>query len=104
MYTLVLATAVVFVTRHVKVVELHLSSVLLITWTTFAYRDIWPLATYTLTPEDSREGWLVWLKIGLLSFAAIVVPLFVPRKYIPFDPKVGLLTDYSEILVTRIHL
>ncbi|KAK7690650.1 hypothetical protein QCA50_005749 [Cerrena zonata] len=87
MYTLVLATAVVFVTRHVKVVELHLSSVLLITWTTFAYRDIWPLATYTLTPEDSREGWLVWLKIGLLSFAAIVVPLFVPRKYIPFDPK-----------------
>ncbi|KAF8265084.1 hypothetical protein EI94DRAFT_1736769, partial [Lactarius quietus] len=45
----------------------------------YAYRNIWPLL---LSPCA-----LLWVKIGLLAFAAIVVPLLVPRQYIPLNPK-----------------
>ena len=36
---------------------------------------------------DAREGVLLWVKIGLLALVAIVIPLLVPRQYIPIDPK-----------------
>jgi hypothetical protein len=61
---------------------------LLGTFSVYAYRNIWPLLTFTLSPADSYEGALLWVKIGLLAFAAIAVPLLVPRQYIPIDPKV----------------
>ncbi|PIL29368.1 ATP-binding cassette transporter [Ganoderma sinense ZZ0214-1] len=54
--------------------------VLLATWAVYAYRDIWPLATYDLTPIDGAEGNLLWAKIGLLTLAAIVLPLISPRR------------------------
>ena len=44
--------------------------------------------TFTLRPLDAREGTLVWIKIGLLAVAGIVLPLTSPRQYIPIDPKV----------------
>ncbi|KAI1790046.1 P-loop containing nucleoside triphosphate hydrolase protein [Ganoderma leucocontextum] len=54
--------------------------VLLAAWAVYAYRDIWPLATYDLTPIDGPEGSLLWVKIGLLTLAAIVLPLISPRQ------------------------
>lgn len=60
-------------------------------WSVYAYRDLWPLGTYTLRPLDETEGWLIWTKIGLLTFSAMLVPLLVPRQYIPVDPEVCLL-------------
>ena len=54
----------------------------------FAYRDLWPLATFTLTPLDGAEGPLIWVKVGLLTLIGVIIPLFVPRQYVPFDPKV----------------
>ncbi|KAI0317990.1 hypothetical protein OF83DRAFT_1118292 [Amylostereum chailletii] len=65
----------------------HLAILLLVIFSVYAYRDIWPLATYTLTPEDLREGPLLWAKVALLGFAAILVPLAVPRQYRPYNPK-----------------
>ncbi|KDR83050.1 hypothetical protein GALMADRAFT_866663 [Galerina marginata CBS 339.88] len=53
----------------------------------YIYRDIWPLATYTEHPKDTAHDEFLWYKIALLSFTAAVVPLFVPRRYIPVDPK-----------------
>lgn len=61
---------------------------LLVVWGVYAYRDVWPLLTYTLDPVDGSEGWLIWTKIGVLSYAAVVVPLLIPRQYIPVDPLV----------------
>lgn len=61
---------------------------LLVVWGVYAYRDVWPLLTYTLDPVDGSEGWLIWTKIGVLSYAAVVVPLLIPRQYIPVDPSV----------------
>ena len=52
------------------------------------YRDVWPYATVTLSPADAAEGPLVWVKLALLSIAAVVIPLTAPRKYEPINPKV----------------
>lgn len=66
----------------------HLTMVLLVIWGLYVYRDVWPLATFTLTPKDNAEGVLLWARIGLLTIASIVVPLCIPRPYIPINPEV----------------
>lgn len=71
-----------------NVVNTHLICVLLGTWVVYGYRDIYPLGTFTLEPLDLHEGWLMWTKLAILTFAAVIVPSFVPTQYIPFDPKV----------------
>lgn len=70
-----------------KVASFHLSSILLITFSVYAYRNIWPLLTFTLSPADGREGSLLWAKVSLLAVAGIIIPLVIPRQYVPVDPK-----------------
>jgi hypothetical protein len=43
------------------------------------------LGTFTLTPEDLSEGWFLLVKVGLLSVTGILIPLLVPRPYIPMS-------------------
>ncbi|KAJ3511583.1 hypothetical protein NLJ89_g4015 [Agrocybe chaxingu] len=62
--------------------------VLLSALSVYVYRDIWPLATYVQPPEDGPEGLTLWLKIVVLFTTAVIIPLFVPRRYVPVDPKV----------------
>lgn len=38
---------------------------------------------------DLSEGSLLWLKIGILTVSGALVPLLVPRKYSPVNPKVA---------------
>ncbi|KZT67587.1 P-loop containing nucleoside triphosphate hydrolase protein [Daedalea quercina L-15889] len=70
-----------------KLATRHLALVLAFTWAVFVYRDIWPLATFTLQPADSAEGGLLWAKFSVLTIAGVAVPLIVPRQYTPADPK-----------------
>lgn len=70
------------------IVTRHLAIVLLSVWAVYVYRDVWPFATTTLSPLDTSEGPLLWAKLADLTFAAVVVPLLIPRPYVPFDPKV----------------
>ncbi|KAH9951515.1 hypothetical protein B0H21DRAFT_775731 [Amylocystis lapponica] len=79
-----------------RLVTRHLAVLLLITWAVYVYRDLWPLATFTLTPVDTAEGPLFWTKFAILTFAAVVVPLLVPRQYIPVDPKEPLAVPAQE--------
>ncbi|EIM92492.1 uncharacterized protein STEHIDRAFT_127305 [Stereum hirsutum FP-91666 SS1] len=65
----------------------HLLVVLFATFLVLAYRNIWPLLTFTLQPADLRQGALLWAHLSLLAFAAVVIPLAVPRPYVPLDPK-----------------
>ena len=74
-------------TAYASVASYHLSSLLLGTFSVYAYRNIWPLLTYTLSPVDAYEGALLWIRIGLLAFAAVVIPPLVPRQYNPIDPE-----------------
>ena len=66
----------------------HLNTVLLTLFLVYGYRNLWPLATYTRTPSDG-EGVEVWIKMVCLILAAVILPMFAPRQYIPVDPEVG---------------
>lgn len=76
----------------------HLIVVLLATFLVLAYRNIWPLLTFTLQPADLRQGALLWAHLSLLAFAAVVIPLAVPRPYVPLDPKVRELSWSGSFL------
>jgi len=52
------------------------------------YRNIWPLAKYAEDPADTREGPLLWVRLGLLMITAMIIPLFSPRKYVPVNHEV----------------
>ncbi|VDB89909.1 unnamed protein product [Peniophora sp. CBMAI 1063] len=65
----------------------HLVLILLASFAVYAYRDLWPLMTYTLLPADRQEGVLLWIKVALVTFAGVLIPLTVPRAYIPLDPE-----------------
>ena len=62
--------------------------VLLSVFGVYLYRDIWPLATVTKEPEDLREGYMLWIKFSITTLTAVIIPLFIPRQYVPVDPKV----------------
>ena len=67
----------------------HNNFVLFIALAVYVYRDIWPLATYTENPVDRSEGTILWAKLVVLFTTAVIIPLVVPRQYIPVDPKVN---------------
>ncbi|KII93466.1 hypothetical protein PLICRDRAFT_35686 [Plicaturopsis crispa FD-325 SS-3] len=73
--------------RWSRVISSHLVTLLLVAWGVYFYRDIWPLATYTQTPVDIAEGRLLWAKSIILTIIAVVVPLFCPTQYIPYNAK-----------------
>ena len=66
-----------------SVASVHLTSVLLCAFAVYAIRDIWPLVTYTLKPIDLHEGVFLWIAIVLLGIAGVLVPLCIPRQYVP---------------------
>jgi hypothetical protein len=47
------------------------------------------------------EGNVLWLKIGLMFFTGIIIPLFIPRRYIPVDAKVGI--TLFDGLITQLN-
>jgi len=73
-----------------RVARWHLTVVLLVTTVVYAYRNVFPLLTYSLPIQDIAEGKLLWAKVAFLILTAIVLPLLSPREYIPADPKVGI--------------
>ncbi|KAI0633842.1 multidrug resistance-associated ABC transporter [Trametes polyzona] len=78
-YATVLAFIGVFAPRYDAVVSGHLSFVLLVTWAVYIYRDVVPLATNTLSPADAQEGILLWIKLSVLTIAAVIIPSVAPH-------------------------
>ncbi|KAJ6589849.1 P-loop containing nucleoside triphosphate hydrolase protein [Mycena vulgaris] len=70
-----------------KVAIKHLTTLLTATFGVYFYRDIFPLATFTLAPRDLSEGRLLWVKVVTLFTVSGIIPLAMPRQYIPVDPK-----------------
>ena len=66
----------------------HNNFILFVALVVYVYRDIWPLATYTENPVDRSEGALLWTKLVVLFTTAVIIPLVVPRQYVPVDLKV----------------
>lgn len=44
------------------------------------------MLTFTLSPADRHEGALLWAKVALISYSAVLLPLSQPREYVPLDP------------------
>ncbi|KAH8086646.1 hypothetical protein BXZ70DRAFT_549376 [Cristinia sonorae] len=65
----------------------HICFLLGAVWLTLVYRDFWPLATFTMKPLDTDGTPFIWVELAGLTFAALFIPLTVPRQYIPYDPK-----------------
>jgi hypothetical protein len=87
-YATLLAIATVSAKRRwSQIIVKHLNMLLIVTLFVYAYRDIFPLITYQRVPLDIAEGWILWAKSITLVIAAVIVPLFIPRQYIPVDPK-----------------
>ncbi|WWC87878.1 uncharacterized protein L201_002776 [Kwoniella dendrophila CBS 6074] len=63
----------------------HVDTLLFIGWCIYAYRDIWPLFTYNLSPSDLNNA-ITWSRVVILSVAAVLIPLLRPRTYVPADP------------------
>ena len=90
-YASFLAAASLVSSKWNRTLTRHCNFVLLTAFGVYFYRDVWPLATYTKKPLDTSEGRLLWAKFGVLTFSAVIIPLFIPRQYIPVDPKVRLI-------------
>ncbi|KAJ7141418.1 hypothetical protein C8R44DRAFT_763397 [Mycena epipterygia] len=73
--------------KWAKVAVKHLNTVLLCTFGVYVYRDVFPLATFELTPMDLSEGRILWVKVITLFVVSGIIPLVIPRQYIPVDPK-----------------
>jgi hypothetical protein len=87
--------------RISNITNFHLVSLLFGVWVVFAYRNVYPLATFTLKPVDLNEGWVMYFNLSVLTFAAIVIPLVIPAQYIPFDPKVCFTVKVTPPLISR---
>ena len=74
--------------KYSRIAASHLVIVLLVLFSAYAYRDLYPLLTFTQEPEDLREGRLLWIKVSILTIISIVLPLLCPTQYIPADPAV----------------
>ncbi|KAI0351013.1 multidrug resistance-associated ABC transporter [Trametes cingulata] len=79
-YATALSLASLIVPSRTSLLTSHVSAVLLLTWVVYASRDILPLATTTLRPLDADEGLLLWVKLAILTVAAVVIPVFIPRS------------------------
>lgn len=82
--------------KHAKLASMHLGFILFATLAVYLYRDIWPLCTFTLAPADINEGPFLWARVALLTVSAVFIPLFVPRQYVPVDPKVNTHLSFSR--------
>lgn len=52
----------------------------------YAYRDLYPLFTFTIYPADIPNA-ITWSRVAIITLAGVVIPLIRPRVYIPADPQ-----------------
>ncbi|PPQ81919.1 hypothetical protein CVT24_010441 [Panaeolus cyanescens] len=87
LYASILAFFAIGTGPLVSLMRKHVVVILLVVTGVYVYRDIIPWMTYTLQPMDSADGQLLYIRLVLLCISAIIVPLFIPRIYVPIDPK-----------------
>lgn len=79
--------------RIATVASIHLTLVATVMFLVYAYRDLWPLATFTLRPLDESQGVLLWAKVALSALAGLVIPLLEPYPYISAQSEVQFSSD-----------
>jgi hypothetical protein len=74
--------------RWSRLVTRHINAIMLTLFGVYVYRDLWPMATFSLNPKDVSEGPILIAKAIVLFITAVGVPLLIPRQYVAVDPKV----------------
>jgi len=83
-----LLTTAPFASRKLRTLMKTVANLLLLAlFAIFCYRDLWPLATFTLQPADGFSP-AIWTRGLFLALAAVFIPLATPRTYVPVDPSV----------------
>ena len=80
----------------------HLTFLLLVSLLVYVYRDVWPLLTFTLEPEDLGEGNVLWGKVAALAIAGGIIPVFAPRYHAEVVTKVAINVPEGN-LYTDLH-
>ncbi|KAF9013114.1 hypothetical protein BDQ17DRAFT_1321012 [Cyathus striatus] len=86
LYTSITSGISLFHNRWSTTVSHHTIFVLLVIFGVYAYRDLWPLVIVNGIPQDIAEGPFLWAKLIVVTIAAVLIPLFIPRRYVPLDP------------------
>ncbi|KAJ7491024.1 P-loop containing nucleoside triphosphate hydrolase protein [Mycena latifolia] len=84
-YASALASISISGSRWGTIATRHLNTLLAVIFFTYLYRDLFPLATFDRPQQDIHEGWVLWAKLSILTAIGVLLPLFVPRAYIPLD-------------------
>uniref|UniRef100_A0A8H8CHL8 P-loop containing nucleoside triphosphate hydrolase protein n=1 Tax=Psilocybe cubensis TaxID=181762 RepID=A0A8H8CHL8_PSICU len=103
-YTSILAAGSLLFSTWSETLTKHNVLVLFSILGVYAYRDLWPLATYTESPADTAEGTILWAKFFILVLTAVFIPLFTPRKYNPVDPKHPMQSPIPEQMASLFSL
>ena len=89
MFAVILAAANALASARTSLqLSSHLTFISFAVFVTYAYRDLWPLMTFTLRSLDESEGKILWVKIALAAWAGVLGPACEPYPYIPLHPKV----------------
>lgn len=91
------------VSAKTRALKAHLVVILVATWIIYFVRDIYPLATFTVPTQDRLDA-LLWVRLGLLTFAAVVAPLFSPRTHIPVSAPFGAYEPTAEQTASLVRL
>jgi len=91
------------VSAKTRALKAHLVTILAATWVIYFVRDIYPLATFTVPTQDPLTA-LLWVRLGLLTFAAVVAPLFSPRTHVPVSQPLGAYEPTAEQTASIVRL
>ncbi|KAJ6606134.1 hypothetical protein DFH09DRAFT_1119386 [Mycena vulgaris] len=61
------------------IVTRHLNTLLVVIFSTYLYRDLFPLATFNRPQLDIHEDYFLWAKMFIVTTIGVVLPLTVPR-------------------------
>ncbi|KAF5313867.1 hypothetical protein D9619_013092 [Psilocybe cf. subviscida] len=88
-YTSILAVIAFAAPAWGRTADTHNNIVLLTVFAVYAYRNLWPLATFSEGPKDleAQGPVLLWTRVVLLGLSSLVIPLFVPREHTPENPE-----------------
>jgi hypothetical protein len=74
--------------RVTGIASKHLTILLLVSFAVFFWRDILPFGFLVMRPTDPMV-WLTWVRGGILTVVALVLPSITPRVFKPVDASVS---------------
>ncbi|KZO89810.1 P-loop containing nucleoside triphosphate hydrolase protein [Calocera viscosa TUFC12733] len=73
--------------RAERLCNAHAAFSLLVLFGVFAYRNIYPLVYVNGIPSDDDIPWIMYSRGTLATLAGLVIPVLIPRTYVPLDPE-----------------